>query len=64
MHAARIEMRCWALTDLEALGRKNDAKTNTAKAWSSRAQMTTNPTGNTNTMVLRIEATHRRFASI
>ena len=26
--------------------------------------MTTNPTSNTNTMVLRIETTHRRFASI
>ena len=40
------------------------ATRDTAKAWSSCAQMTTNPTSNTNTTVLRTETTHRRFASI
>jgi hypothetical protein len=40
------------------------ATRDTAKAWSSCAQKTTYPTDSTNTMLLRIETAHRRFASV
>jgi len=51
-------------TENEFLGFRHDATRGMGSDWSSCAQMTTNPTSNTNTMVLGTEAAYRCFASI